>query len=99
MKLTPDKRPYPVQSTLKGLRAKCGFSQEYMAEFLEISGTNYHQKENGYLQFKLDEGFKISKLFNMNMHDVIIFFDHDVSKRKQGEAIDGETDDDSQASC
>ena len=56
-------KPFLAQQTLKLLRAGSGKTQQQMAEYLGISGNNYTQKENGWLEFSISECGKIMELF------------------------------------
>ena len=51
--------------TLKGLRANVDLSQEEVAESLGISRISYQNTEKGKRKLSLDEGLKLSGLFNV----------------------------------
>lgn len=61
-----------MQEKLIILRKRHGYSQEYVSKLIGISQTQYSLKENGVYEFKADEMFKISKLFNKKMDDIFL---------------------------
>ena len=56
--------------TLKGLRANVNLTQAEVAKYLGKSRDSYRRNENGELKLTLDEGYKLSDLFNVPV-DVI----------------------------
>ena len=55
---------------VRGKRAEIGYSQTVMAKYLGISKNNYNKKENGKIEFKLDEIRKLLELFNCDFSDI-----------------------------
>lgn len=61
---------------LKAQRVKFGLNQKDMAKYLSIDVTTYSRKENGSIQFKVNEINIIKKLFELNEKELCeIFFD------------------------
>lgn len=59
-----------MQEKLLVLRKRNKYSQTFLAEYLELSATQYRAKENGDYEFTADEMFKASKLFNLKIEDI-----------------------------
>ena len=66
------KKPFLAQQTLKLMRAGSGTTQKDMAEYLGISGNNYTQKENGWLEFSISECGKIMTLYEKPFEDIFL---------------------------
>lgn len=65
-----------IKVTPKGMRVSHKKTQQEIADYLEISLTQYKRKENGQARFYADEIYRLSKLYNV---PVSIFFTEDVS--------------------
>ena len=59
---------------LKELRKRKGFSQQYMANKLDIGLTTYCQYENGGRKIPKDTAFEIAKILNTNIYDIFLPF-------------------------
>ena len=55
---------------LKGLRVRNNYTQEEMAEKLNISKATYARKENGVSAFNSFEIAKILKIFNVRYEEI-----------------------------
>ncbi len=55
---------------LKAIRAKNGYTCEYMANHLNISKPFYWQIENGKRRLSYGMAVKIAKIFNMKPDDI-----------------------------
>lgn len=65
---------------LKSLRALYGFTQKQLADKLGIGETSYTKRENGDLDFTIDEVKAIKEIFNLKDEDIIrIFFTSEVA--------------------
>lgn len=64
-------------SHLRKLRKAHKYTQEYMAEHLNITAPTYTKKELGHLRFSLVEAKAIADLFGKTIED--IFFEDEVS--------------------
>lgn len=64
-----------MNSNLKKLRLKNGFTSRYMADALEISKPFYSQIENGRRRLSYDMAVKIAKIFKMKP-DELFYEDH-----------------------
>ena len=52
---------------LKSKRALLGLTQVKVANMMGMNAKSYNQKENGKLDFSLEEIIKISKVLNLNI--------------------------------
>jgi DNA-binding XRE family transcriptional regulator len=59
-----------VNRKLIGKRNEKGLSQRKMAELIGISNNNYCLKEQGKLEFHLDEIKKILEILNCSFEDI-----------------------------
>ena len=55
-----------IQLRLKELRLENGFTQQYVADFLNIKQNTYSQYENGDRQIPLDLLIKLSEFYNVS---------------------------------
>ena len=55
---------------IKGARTRLGFSQQFMADELDISLSSYRKKENGEVKFTEDEKFKTAKLLELSFEQM-----------------------------
>lgn len=55
---------------LKKIRKEKGFSQQYMANKLDIGITTYCQYENGCRKIPKDTAVAIAKILNMRIYDI-----------------------------
>lgn len=60
--------------SLKSLRVKHQYTQQYVAKILEIAETTYNRKENGVTDFTVAEAKKLARLFKVSPMD--IFFNN-----------------------
>jgi putative transcriptional regulator len=61
-----------MQEKLLLLRKRHNYSQAYVAKQLNMSPTQYGQKERGLYEFKSDEMFKASKLFDKRIDEIFM---------------------------
>ena len=59
-----------LQLRLIEARKKAGMTQEELANKIGISVVSYGSKENGKIDFKLSECFKIAKILNKDFSDI-----------------------------
>lgn len=59
---------------LKALRVKNKVTQEKISELIKISKTSYNKRENGNIEFTLDEIVNISMVFNLSPQQIYEFF-------------------------
>lgn len=60
---------------IRGIRCAYGYSQEYLAEQLGISVSNYRKKESGIVGFSDSEKIIVARVLNLNQNQVNdIFF-------------------------
>jgi len=65
---------------LKSLRALNGHTQKDLANMLGIGETSYTKRENGDLDFSVEEIKKLKELYKLSDEDIIrIFFDNEVA--------------------
>ena len=57
---------------IKQLRLSKGYSQENMAMDLGLSQSQYSRRENGTIEFSLNEIRKICKILDLDLHQTII---------------------------
>jgi transcriptional regulator with XRE-family HTH domain len=57
--------------TIKELRLRHGFSQEYMAEKLNISRPTYMEIERGNRELTIQEAQKLASIFSMSLQDLL----------------------------
>lgn len=61
-----------MQLSLYLLRKSRGYTQEYMADYLNIDINSYRNKEKGITEFKMGEMFQLSELFNLQMEQIFL---------------------------
>lgn len=61
-----------MQEKLIMIRKRKGISQKLMASILNISVKAYSYKELGKTEFSMNEMFKISKFFNLDIDDIFL---------------------------
>ena len=59
-----------LKNKLKVLRAQYDYTQDDLANYLNIASSTYHNKEVGKSDFTLSECKKISKLFNKSLDEI-----------------------------
>lgn len=59
-----------LKNKLKVLRAQYDYTQDDIANYLNIASSTYHNKEVGKTDFTLSECKKISKLFNKSLDEI-----------------------------
>lgn len=57
-------------SKLKGKRVEKGYTQKDLAKLLNIETATYTRKENGLVQFRLDEINKILEILQCKFEDI-----------------------------
>ncbi|PAF31899.1 hypothetical protein CHI14_09625 [Paenibacillus sp. 7516] len=67
-----------MKMTVKVARVSCGYLQQEVADFLDLSLTAYVRKENGKSRFYFDEITRISTLFGIPIQN---FFDDQCLKK------------------
>lgn len=55
---------------LKRKRLRSGFTQQMLADAINISLSAYCKKENGINKFTVDEAFKIAELLKCDIKDI-----------------------------
>lgn len=65
-----------IKMSPKALRVNAGKEQQEVADYLDLSLTQYKRKENGHSRWYADEIYKLSKLYGV---PVGIFFTAEVS--------------------
>lgn len=60
----------------KALRVNRGMTQKEVAEYLNMSLTQYKRRENGKSRWYADELYRLAKLYNV---DISVFFPEKVS--------------------
>ncbi|ANB62088.1 helix-turn-helix domain-containing protein [Anoxybacteroides amylolyticum] len=60
----------------KALRVNKGMTQKEVAEYLNLSLTQYKRRENGETRWYADELYRLAKLYNVN---ISVFFPEKVS--------------------
>ncbi len=55
---------------IRGARARLGYTQQFMAEYLDISVGSYSAKERGDTKFTDGEKVKVAKLFNWSLSEM-----------------------------
>jgi len=56
-----------TSNALKQLRKKRGYSQEYMADLLNISQSNYSRLESGHTRIVADQIPKLASIFQVEI--------------------------------
>ncbi|SHH54064.1 Helix-turn-helix [Caloranaerobacter azorensis DSM 13643] len=65
---------------LKSLRIKNGFTQKALAREMGMSETSYSKRENGLIDFTVEEIRKLKSILKMTEDDIIrIFFSEEVA--------------------
>lgn len=65
---------------LKSLRIKNGFTQKALAREMGMSETSYSKRENGLIDFNVEEIRKLKSILKMTEDDIIrIFFSEEVA--------------------
>lgn len=57
---------------LKGKRVEKGLTQESISKLLNMEKSAYARKENGIVQFRLDEVKKILEILECNFEDIFL---------------------------
>jgi len=71
-----------MQEKLLLLRKRHRYSQQYVADKLGISSTQYGLKERGEYEFTADEMFDLGDLFDCNLEDIFMPRSHRIGDRK-----------------
>lgn len=67
------------KSKLREIRKAKNVTQKDLAELLTIDKTTYCKKENGVIEFRIQEVIKMKKFFELSNDEVIkIFFEQNV---------------------
>lgn len=59
---------------IKGARARLGYTQQFMADQLEMNYHSYRKKESGVVQFTDDEKIKVARLLGLSAVQLNEFF-------------------------
>jgi transcriptional regulator with XRE-family HTH domain len=60
-----------IRERIKKIRVEKGYSQEYMADMLNISQNAYHKLERGYTRINLQKFIEISKILEIEISELI----------------------------
>lgn len=60
-----------IRERIKGIRYEKGFTQDNMADMLNISQNSYHKLENGYSKMSLYKFIDICKVLEIEITEVI----------------------------
>lgn len=70
-----------LSETIKKARMSSCLTQKEMADFLNLSKSNYLRKENSYTEFKRDEVLKLSMILKLDANQLLTFWMVDKIKR------------------
>ena len=54
-----------IRERIKAIRIEKGYSQDYMAQMLNISQNSYHKLEKGYTRIHLEKFIEIAKILEV----------------------------------
>ena len=74
---TTTKMVNDIRERIKRIRIDKGYSQDYMAEMLNISQNAYHKLERGHTKINLQKFIDISKIFEIDVSELIAGPDHE----------------------
>jgi transcriptional regulator with XRE-family HTH domain len=60
-----------IRERIKKIRVEKGYSQEYMADRLNISQNAYHKLERGHTRIHLQKFIEISKILEIEISELI----------------------------
>lgn len=65
-----------IRERIRTLRIDKGYSQDYMADMLNISQNAYHKLEKGYTRIHLEKFIDIAKVLEVEVSDLFNGPDH-----------------------
>ena len=68
---TTQKLVKDIRERIKKIRVDKGYSQDYMAEMLDISQNSYHKLEKGHTRIHLQKFITISRILEVNASELI----------------------------
>jgi transcriptional regulator with XRE-family HTH domain len=77
-----------IVENIKKIRAKKGYSQEYMAEKLKREQVGYSLIENGKRKLKYETLEQIAMIFEMPVIDIITYPDIYICSKKTDDVVD-----------
>jgi transcriptional regulator with XRE-family HTH domain len=60
-----------IRDRIKKIRIEKGYSQEYMAEMLDISQNAYHKLERGHTRINLQKFLEIARILEIEVTELI----------------------------
>ena len=60
-----------IRERIKRIRIEKGYSQEYMADMLNVSQNAYHKLERGHTRISLKKFIEISKILEIEISELI----------------------------
>lgn len=60
-----------ILSKIRSKRQKLNYSQEYVASVLQMKQANYNKIENGKVELSVSVLFKIARLLDLNVDELI----------------------------
>jgi|JI7StandDraft_1071085.scaffolds.fasta_scaffold03311_3 transcriptional regulator with XRE-family HTH domain len=73
---------YRYANKLRRLRVQKGFSQEYMAQELDLSTSGYRKLESGESKLKIETVLKLSKVLDIELVDFLAMDDERINIQK-----------------
>ncbi|MPS63974.1 MAG: hypothetical protein DI622_15650 [Chryseobacterium sp.] len=77
-----------IGEKLRGYRYRNNYSQQQVAEFLDISQSTYCDWESDKMFPKIDKLLKISKLFNVGINELLTLEKIDNSSNSKNETLE-----------
>ena len=75
-----------LRRKLRSLRALSGLTQKQIAEKLGLSETSYTKRENGLIDFSVEEVKKMKEVFGLSDAEIVeIFFANEVAYKTTAE--------------
>lgn len=62
-----------MKNKIKDLREQCGFTQQYLADKVNVSRQTIISLENGKYNPSIFLAYKIAKVFHMSIEDIFVF--------------------------
>jgi putative transcriptional regulator len=62
-----------LKNKIKDLREQCGFTQQYLADKVNVSRQTIISLENGKYNPSIFLAYKIAKVFDMSIEDIFVF--------------------------
>jgi len=60
-----------IRERIKAIRIEKGYSQDYMAQMLNISQNSYHKLEKGYTRIHLEKFIEIAKILEVEFSELL----------------------------